>query len=98
MSNLDMFPKLLGQNAEQFAGRPASREMALGIWQSWTWTQVRNETHRLASGLAARSFSRGDKLFIVGDNRPRLYWAQGAAQPLGGIPVANSRCVRSAEP
>ncbi len=87
MSNLDTFPKLLEHNAERFAARPAIREKALGIWQNWTWTQVRDETHRLASGLAARGFSRGDKLFIVGDNRPSLYWAQGAAQALGGIPV-----------
>ena len=28
-----------------------------------------------------------DTLAIVGDNRPRLYWAMAAAQCLGGIPV-----------
>ncbi len=33
------------------------------------------------------AFSRGDKLAVIGDNRPRLYWAQLAAQCLGGIAV-----------
>ena len=40
-----------------------------------------------ALGLAAHGFGRGDKLSVIGDNRPRLYWAQLAAQCLGGIAV-----------
>src|ERR1700739_3106043 len=32
-------------------------------------------------------FRRGDKLAILGDTRPRLYWAIAAAQALGGVPV-----------
>jgi len=40
-----------------------------------------------ASGLAASGFRRGDKLAVIGDNRPRLYWAQLAAQCLGGAAV-----------
>ena len=40
-----------------------------------------------ALGLAALGFHRGDKLSVVGDNRPQLYWAQLAAQALGGIAV-----------
>jgi len=30
---------------------------------------------------------RGDKLLIVGDNRPRLYWTMVTAQAIGAIPV-----------
>jgi long-chain acyl-CoA synthetase len=41
----------------------------------------------LAVGLAVKGFERGDKLAIVGDNRPHLYWVMAAAQSLGGIPV-----------
>ena len=43
--------------------------------------------HDLALGLAALGFRRGDRLSVIGDNRPRLYWAQVAAQCLGGVPV-----------
>src|SRR3546814_14483776 len=32
-------------------------------------------------------FRRGDKLALIGDNRPELYWAMAAVQALGGIPV-----------
>ncbi|HSE94382.1 MAG TPA: AMP-binding protein [Methylomirabilota bacterium] len=83
----DTFPKLLLDRAERYGDRPAIREKDLGIWQTWTWRQVRDEVQALASGLAAMGFRRGDRLAIVGDNRPRLYWAISAAQCLGGVPV-----------
>ena len=41
----------------------------------------------MACALAELGFKRGDRLGIIGDNRPRLYWAMCAAQMLGGIPV-----------
>jgi long-chain acyl-CoA synthetase len=67
--------------------RSAIREKEYGIWQAWTWQQVADEVRALACGLAARGFTRGDKLGIIGGNRPRLYWGMAAAQSLGGIPV-----------
>ncbi len=87
LSNLDTFPKLLVDRAQRFADKPAMREKAFGIWQTWTWSDVEREVRAFACGLAARGFRRGDKLAIIGDNRPRLYWAMAAAQSLGGIPV-----------
>jgi long-chain acyl-CoA synthetase len=83
----DTFPKLLIHNARVHGRRPAIREKDLGIWQSWTWEEVAREVRAFACGLAASGFARGDRLAIIGDNRPRLYWAMAAAQSLGGIPV-----------
>ena len=37
--------------------------------------------------LAAHGFSRGDRLAVIGDNRPRLYASMLAAQSLGGAAV-----------
>ena len=81
------FPRLLMQHAAERGDRPATREKDLGIWQTWTWTQVAAEVRALACGLAAQGFRRGMHLAIIGDNRPRLYWSMAAAQVLGGIPV-----------
>jgi long-chain acyl-CoA synthetase len=83
----DTFPKLLLENVRSRGARPAIREKDFGIWQSWSWAQVAEEVEALAGGLAALGFRRGDRLAIIGDNRPRLYWALVAAQSLGGIPV-----------
>ncbi len=83
----DTFPKLLLKNALKRGGKTAIREKNLGIWQSWTWKQMSDEIRSLACGLAALGLKRGDKLVIIGDNRPRLYWSFAATQSLGAIPV-----------
>src|SRR5437764_13312800 len=80
-------PQLLRRNAEQHAGRPALREKDLGIWQTYNWRRYWDEVRGLALGLAAAGFKRGDKLAVIGENRPRLYFAQLAAMSLGGIAV-----------
>ena len=80
-------PRLLRRNAEQMATRPAMREKNHGIWRTFNWAQYCQEVHDFALGLAAHGFRRGDKLAVIGDNRPRLYWAQVAAQCLGGAAV-----------
>jgi len=86
-SRPDTLPKLLLEHARKRGDRPAIREKDYGIWQAWTWSQVRDEIMALAGGLAALGFQPGDKLAIVGDNRPQLYWAMVAAQVAGGVPV-----------
>jgi long-chain acyl-CoA synthetase len=83
----DTLPRLLLRNAEVYAGRPAIREKDRGIWQTFTWREYRDQVRDLALGLAALGFTRGETLSVIGDNRPRLYGAQLAAQSLGGIAV-----------
>src|SRR5215470_10769766 len=83
----DTFPKLLLEHARLRPNQPANREKEYGIWQSWTWAQVAAEVEALACGLSSLGFARGDNLAIIGDNRPRLYWAIAATQALGGVPV-----------
>jgi len=86
-SGIDTFPRLLLHHAKVRAGHPATREKDLGIWQTWSWSQVAEEVRALACGLTALGFKRGMNLAIIGDNRPRLYWAMAAVQSLGGVPV-----------
>jgi long-chain acyl-CoA synthetase len=83
----DTFPKLLLRNAEIFAARPAIRHKDLGIWQTWTWAQVLDEVRALSAGLAELGLKRGDRIALIGGNKPRLYWSMCAAQALGAVPV-----------
>ncbi len=84
---LDTFPRLLMEHARVRPQRPAMREKEYGIWQTYTWAEVAENVRAIACGLAELGFKRGDRLAVVGDNRPRLYWAVAACQCLGGIPV-----------
>ena len=83
----DTFPKLVRLNAKRFPQKIAIREKDYGIWQSYTWRDYFEQARLIALGLASLGFARGDKVAIVGDNRPQLYWAVLATQALGGVPV-----------
>jgi long-chain acyl-CoA synthetase len=87
LSAADTFPRLLLAHARVRPGHPALREKDLGIWQTWTWAQTAEIVKQLAAGLHALGFKRGQHLAIVGENRPRLYFAMMAVQSLGGVPV-----------
>ena len=86
-ARLDTQPKLLLRNAEAFRDHPAYRHKDLGIWQTWSWSQTRDEIRDFALGLHLLGVKRGDRVAIIGANKPRLYWSFAAAQSLGAVPV-----------
>ena len=83
----DTFPKLLQRNARERGTRPAFRHKDLGIWQSWRWAEAEREVRAYAAGLEALGLRQGDRIAVIGNNRPRLYWTMLAAQWLRAIPV-----------
>ncbi len=84
---LDTFPKFLLRNANKFEARPAMRHKDFGIWQTWTWAEMLNEVRSFSIGLKALGLKRGDKVAVIGSNRPRLYWSFLSVQALGGVPI-----------
>jgi long-chain acyl-CoA synthetase len=84
---LPTLPHLLLQTSHRHPDRTAIREKDRGIWQSHTWREYADQVRDFALGLVALGFKRGDRLSVIGDNRPRLYWAQVAAQCVGGASV-----------
>src|SRR5882672_3582218 len=83
----DTLPKLALDNSQRLAAAVAIREKEFGIWQAHTWKDYVEHVRRIARGLAILGFRRGDKIAVIGDNRPQLYWTMLAAQALGGSPV-----------
>ncbi len=86
-AGMDTFPQLLIRNARDWGDRPAYREKDLGIWQSWTWREVLDEVRKLSLGLKSLGCKEGDKVAVIGANRPHLYWVFAAVQALGGVPI-----------
>ena len=84
---LDTFSKILRDNAAVFANKAAIREKEYGIWQTLSWNDFYNNAQILAYGFKKNGVKRGDKVAIVGDNRPKLYLTIAASQLLGAIPV-----------
>ncbi len=86
-ASLDTFPKYLLHNAERFANRDAMRHKDFGIWQCWSWAEQLTEVRAFSIGLQTLGIKEGDKVAVVGNNRPRLYWTFAAVQAIGGVPV-----------
>ena len=83
----DTFPKLVLQHADLRGERPSMREKEFGIWRTYSWKETAAAVRATACGLSALGMQRGDKIAIIGDNRPQFYWAMMAAQSLGAVPV-----------
>lgn len=87
-TSIETLPQLLVAQAHKYGQRKiAMREKALGIWQPYTWADYLERVQRCALGLAALGLQRDEKLAVIGDNRPPLYWMLLATEALGGIPV-----------
>lgn len=84
---LDTFPKWIAHQAKVRPDRAAMRHKDLGIWREWTWAEMALIVRKYALGLAAHGLQPGDKVAIIGTNRPKLYWSIMAVQSLGGVPV-----------
>jgi long-chain acyl-CoA synthetase len=81
-------PGLLRRNALLYGEkRVALREKEFGIWQAITWKEYYESVKSLALGLHQLGFQRGDKLAVIGDNRPEWFYAELAAQSLAGAVV-----------
>jgi long-chain acyl-CoA synthetase len=82
------FPRLLERNAQRFGNRKvAMREKEFGIWQEFTWEEYREQVKYFSLGLVTLGLSRGDKVAIIGDNRPEWVWAEIAVQAAGAVPL-----------
>jgi long-chain acyl-CoA synthetase len=63
------------------------REKEFGIWRPITWRQYVTEVRLLALGFTVLGLGRGDRVALIGHNRPEGLWAEMAALCLGGVVV-----------
>ena len=81
-------PQWLLHNAANHPDEVAQRYKRNGIWQEFSWADVRDEVRELALGLRARGVQRSQTVVLMSENRPELYWAEWAAQAIGAKVVA----------
>ena len=81
-------PKLFFEKARQYGkGRVAMREKEFGIWQPITWHDYLENVKYLTLGLIRLGLEDGDKVAMIGDNRPEGLWAEMAALCARGVGV-----------
>ena len=86
-SQADTLPKRLLARAAVLGDAVALRQKDRGIWQEVSWYQYLENVQDLALGFAALGLERGEKVCIVGENRPEWVYAELAAQALGAAAV-----------
>ncbi len=81
-------PKFLKKNAEKYGDQKiAMRVKDRGIWQRFTWKDYYENVKYFSLGLISLGIKRGDKISILGENKPEIFWAELAAQAAGGTAV-----------
>ncbi|MBN2034060.1 MAG: AMP-binding protein [Deltaproteobacteria bacterium] len=81
-------PKLfLSQCRKYGKDKVAMREKEFGIWLPFTWQDYYDNVKHLSLGMVSLGLKRGDKVAMIGDNRPEGLWAEMAALCAGGVGV-----------
>jgi long-chain acyl-CoA synthetase len=81
-------PKLFYQQTARFGkDRVAMREKEFGIWRPITWHDYLENVKYIALGLISIGLEDGDKVAMIGDNRPEGLWAEMATLCGRGIGV-----------
>jgi len=84
----DTLPKLLRKNYQVYGDRKTvMRQKDHGIWRRFSWKDYYENVKYLCLGLISMGMKRGDKVAIIGENEPELYWAELAIQSAGGVMV-----------
>lgn len=82
----DHLIRQLVNNARDHGDQVALRERDRGIWQEYTWQDYLERVMALAAGLETLGIGPGDRVLVVGDNRPALYFGMLAAVTLRAVP------------
>jgi len=85
MTAADTLPKMLCARARERGGATALRQKELGVWHELTWRRYRERVRDTALGFLELGLERGDKVAIVGDNRPQWLISELAAQSVGAV-------------
>ena len=81
-------PKLFLSQCKRYGkNKVAMREKEFGIWIPFTWQDYYDNVKYLSLGMVSLGLKKGDKVSMMGDNRPEGLWAEIAAMCAGAIGV-----------
>jgi long-chain acyl-CoA synthetase len=78
---------LIVKNADEMPDEVAVREKRYGVWRPITWREFRDYVTHFALGVEALGFRPGEKIAIIGDNKPEWIIAEFGCMAAGGIPT-----------
>lgn len=80
-------PKMFVKRATQRPDKVALRRKYLGIWRDITWGEYLEITRHTCLGLVALGLDKGDRVAVIGENRPEWLFADMGTMCAGGVTV-----------
>lgn len=90
-------PERLRRLARKRPDEIALRHKDLGLWKEYTWSSYADRTAEAGLGLRSLGVRPGDRVAILGDNRPEWLFADLGGQGIGAIVVGVYSTSPSAE-
>jgi len=84
---LDTLPKILRDSCKKYTTQTAMREKDRGLWIRYSWEKYYEKVNLLSCGLASLGLQRGEKVALLGETKPEIFWAEFAVQSIGGIAI-----------
>jgi long-chain acyl-CoA synthetase len=79
------FPTLFFEQAKHFKDRVALRYKDFGVWHRISWQEYAAGVREVAAGLISLGIGHGDRVAILGENRPEWLICELAAMTIGGV-------------
>jgi long-chain acyl-CoA synthetase len=83
--SVSTFPELFFQQVQRKKDDIALRHKEFGIWKRISWTEYGRQVKEVVAGLMALGLEPGDRVAILGDNRPEWLVCHLAAMTAGGV-------------
>jgi long-chain acyl-CoA synthetase len=81
------FPGLFFSQVARYQDRVALRHKDYGIWNRISWKEYGAMVRLVAAGLISLGVQRGDKVSILGENRPEWLFCDLGNMSIGGVSV-----------
>jgi long-chain acyl-CoA synthetase len=79
------FPTIFFAQAEHYRDRVALRNKDFGIWRRISWREYASEVRVAAAALISLGVAHGDRVAILGENRPEWLICDLAVMTIGGV-------------
>ncbi|MBM3302313.1 MAG: AMP-binding protein, partial [Deltaproteobacteria bacterium] len=83
----ETIPGLFWKQVEELDTRVAFRQKVFGLWRDISWREYGQAVREVALGLMELGLKKGDRVSIIGENRPEWLYSDLGIMAAGGITV-----------